>query len=85
VLHLRNALEGRYGYICLWNPGDRPDKAEVSFRPADYFVKMNLDNVQITRLKDGQPVKFSTRGERITLPVSMPPLSWEIYEIRQGG
>lgn len=85
VLHLRNAVEGRYGYVCLWNPGDQPDKAEIAFRPADYFVRMNLNNVQITRLKDGQPVKFGTRGDRITLPVSMPPLSWDIYEIRQGG
>ncbi len=83
VLHLRNALNGRYGYICLWNPGDRPDKATVAFRPSDYLVRMDSGDIQIVRLKDGKPVGF-TGGSTITLPeITMAPRSWEIYEIRR--
>jgi hypothetical protein len=86
VLHLRNALKGRYGYICLWNPGDRPDKATVAFRPSDYFLRMDPDAVEITRIKDGKPVKVNTRAGEVVLPdVTMAPLSWEIFEVRQRG
>jgi hypothetical protein len=86
VLHLRNALEGRYGYVCLWNPGDRPEKATVAFSPADYFVRSDGGDMQFIRLKDGRKVSTTARGGTVTLPdVPMAPRSWEIFEIRQRG
>lgn len=82
VLHLRNVLEGRYGYLCLWNPADNPDKASVTINPADYMVKMNPKEITITRLKDGSGVPFTASGSAIHLDLSLSPRSWEIYEIR---
>lgn len=84
VLHLRNELRGKYGYLCLWNPSAKPDRATISFAPADYFVKLNTDGVQLVRLKDGKPQKFASKNGLISLTdFAMEPLSWEIFEIRK--
>jgi hypothetical protein len=82
ILHLRNALDGRYGYICLWNPGDKAAKVPASFRPADYFVRMNLSKVELIRVRDGKPVAFRADGDTLRLDAELAPNSWEIYEIR---
>jgi hypothetical protein len=86
VLHLRNALKGCYGYVCLWNPADTANTADVSFDPADYYVHLNTGKLEAIRLKDGKPVRFTTKGSAVTLDkITMAPRSWEIYELREQG
>jgi len=85
VLHLRNALRGRYGYACLWNPSDKAETVEVEIRPADYFVKMDTAKVRATRHKDGKPVDLKRSADAVTLRIPMAPRSWEIVEFTQAG
>jgi hypothetical protein len=86
VLHLRNALHGRYGYICLWNPAATAGSAEIAFDPADYYVRLNTGKLEVIRLKDGKPIKYTARPNGIALnTVAMAPRSWEIYELREKG
>jgi hypothetical protein len=86
VLHLRNALKGRYGYVCLWNPGGASNTTDVTFDPADYYVHLNTSNLEVVRFKDGKPIPFSTKGASVVLDkISMAPRSWEIYELREKG
>jgi hypothetical protein len=81
VLHLRPALKGRYGYLCLWNPGSQAERTTVAFNPADYFV--NLSGLRVVRLKDSKPARFEMQGGAVSLSLSLEPRSWEIYELRQ--
>lgn len=85
VLHLRNSLNGRYGYVCLWNGSSQPVKPVVSFRPADYLVRLEPGDALITRLKDGKPVRISGGNEITLSDLTLAPHSWEILEIRQKG
>ena len=64
VLHLRNALEGRYGYLCLWYPADAATATTVSFRPADYQVKLS-SGMEIVRLKDGITVPHTVQNGQV--------------------
>jgi hypothetical protein len=83
VLHLRPALQGRYGYLCLWNPGAESESRTISFRPADYLVKIG-GGLEVARLKDGKPVRATIQNGVVTLPaLPLAPRSWEIYELRQ--
>lgn len=83
VLHLRNLYRGRYGYLCLFNPSEKADKAEVTINPLDYFVRMDPRSVEIVRIKDGKPVPFSRQGDVFRVSnIPMAPRSWEIFEIR---
>jgi hypothetical protein len=85
VLHLRPPLEGRYGYLCLWNPGADAASQSVSFRAADYLVKL-AGGLEAVRLKDGRAVPVTVRNGAVTLPdLPLAPRSWEIYELRQAG
>jgi hypothetical protein len=86
VLHLRNALKGRYGYVCLWNPADAGNSAEVAFNPANYYVRLNTGSLEVVRLKDGKPIPFTVKDGSVVLDkVAMGPRSWEIYELRERG
>ena len=80
VLHLRNALRGRYGYACLWNPSDHDATAEVTIRPADYFVRMDTSRVRAVRHKDGTSMPLRHTKDSVTIRVPMAPRSWEIVE-----
>lgn len=84
VLHLRPALYGRYGYICLWNPGPNAERTTVAFQPSAYRLDMKTGNLEIVRIKDGASVAWR-RGPaaEIQIDVSMAGRSWEIYELRQ--
>lgn len=83
VMHLRNALKGRYGYVCLWNPSEKPATAKLPIRPADYFLKMDPSTVSFTRFKDGMSVSAVRKPGEVTITVPMAPLSWEIIEVRE--
>lgn len=82
VLHLRNAHKGRYGYLCLWNPGPNPAKPEVTVRPGDYFVTMDTSKLALIRLKDGKPVAFNRTSEGFSVSANLAPRSWEIVELK---
>ncbi|HEY3414738.1 MAG TPA: glycoside hydrolase family 36 protein [Armatimonadota bacterium] len=82
VMHLRNALRGRYGYVCLWNPSEKPATAKVPIRPKDYFLKMDTATVSFTRIKYGTSVSAVRGPGEVTISVPMAPLSWEIVEVR---
>jgi hypothetical protein len=84
VLHLRPALKGKYGFLCLWNPGSAPETPRIVLNPSDYFVPMRADSVRFLRIKDSSEVKFTVKdGAMILSDVTIAPRSWEIYEIRQ--
>lgn len=85
VMHLRNALRGRYGYVCLWNPSGEAEAVSVAIRPADYFVRMNIPAAMATSIRDGQPVEARKTADDLTLRVPMPPRSWQIIEIRDAS
>lgn len=83
VMHLRNPIKGRYGYVCLWNPSDKPATADVVIRPSDCFVKMDTSRVALTRLKDGSPIASERTADAITLHVPMGAFGWEIVDVTQ--
>ena len=83
VLHLRPLLENRYGYLFLWNGSSTADNANITFNPADYYLRLKTDKLQIVRVRDGAPVPFTIREGAISLGnVALPAVSWEAYEIR---
>ena len=72
----------RYGYLCLWNAGDAPQSTSLSFRPADYLVKIPT-GMEAIRLKDGKPAPLVQQNGQVTLSsLSVAPRSWEIDELR---
>jgi len=82
VMHLRPLYKDRYGYICLWNPGDKEEKAVIEFVPKNYLIDMNFPKLEIRSIKDGRQISWQNIGDRLRLEVSMSPLSWEILELR---
>ena len=83
TLHLRNALRGRCGYLCLWNRANTAATFTPSFTPADYFVRVKTSSMEIVNIADGKPVSFSTRGGAISLDrTTLPAYGWAIYEIK---
>lgn len=83
VMHLRNAIKGRFGYVCLWNPSDKPATAEVVIRPSDCFIKMDTSRAALTRLKDGSPIACEHAADSITLRVPMDAFGWEIVDVTE--
>lgn len=82
MLHLRNALHGRYGYVCLWNQAGTASNVTPSFNPADYFVRMRTGDVKITNISGGVDMPFTVRGGVVTLgKIMLPAHGWAIYEI----
>ena len=82
VLHLRSEKDGRYGWVCLWNPSDKAAQPVINFNTADYFVKLGKA-VDAIRLRDGQSLRLDTKDGAISLPaIAMAPHSWEIWELR---
>lgn len=87
LLHLRNALQGRYGYLCLWNQNPDEQKVVVSFRPADYFVHIRpggLDLVDIEDPKEGaKPIPFTQHAGVCQLgAITLPPYGHMILELK---
>ncbi|MCS6775557.1 MAG: alpha-galactosidase [Chloroherpetonaceae bacterium] len=83
VLHLRDALQERYGYLCLWSlPGEGARSVTVSIRPADYGVPMNPGRVVVIRERDGTVFPVRIEGDTLRLNVELTPGSWEIFEFR---
>lgn len=82
VMHLRPAQNRRFGYICLWNPTDAPARAAFTLNPADYFLRMNPDEIEILRVKDKKPVKFAAKSGTFQFDFPVDSRSWEIYEVR---
>lgn len=84
ILHLRPALQGRYGYACLWNRSDRSAPTDVAFRPDAYFVHM-AGAVEIVSAGDRSHRTVSLDRGRLSLGrVTLPPHGWAILEIRAG-
>ena len=82
ILHLRTEKDGRYGWICLWNPTNQAARPTVGFNAADYFVKLGKA-VDAIRLRDGQSIRLDTKDGGVTLPaLAMAPHGWEIWELR---
>ena len=83
LLHLRNALNGRYGYVCLWNTSNVETTVIPSFNPSDYFVRMKTGEMSITNIQDNSSVPFSTRGSAVSLgKITLPAYGWAVYELR---
>ena len=82
VLHLRNALRGRYGYVCLWNTDNADVTVTPAFDPSDYFVRIK-SGMQIVNTSDGKPVPYATHGGNISLgKLTLPAHGWAIYEVK---
>ena len=82
VLHLRNALQGRYGYVCLWNMDNAEATVTPTFDPSDYFVRVK-SGMQIVNTADGKPVPYATHGGTVSLgKITLPAHGWAIYEVR---
>ncbi len=81
VMHLRPLYKGKYGYICLWNPGEEEGEVSIEFVPEDYLIKMDFKRLRIRSIKDGREIKWESDGRKLTLEVRMPPLTWEILEV----
>ena len=82
TLHLRSEKEGRYGYVCLWNPTGQSLSPAVGFNAADYFVKLGAA-VDAVRLRDGQSIRLSSKDGAVHLPaIAIAPRGWEIWELR---
>lgn len=82
ILHLRNLLQGRYGYVCLWNMDNAEATVMPSFDPSDYFVRVK-SGMNIVNTKDSKPVPYSTHGGTISLgKITLPSHGWAIYEIK---
>ena len=83
ILHLRNAYKGKHGFICLYNPSNAPVTVEPGFHSADYGLKLNPAAITMHRVKDNSEVGFVFRSGIVQVkPVTLPPHSWEIMEIR---
>lgn len=83
VLHLRDAVQERYGYLCLWSlPGESARRVTISVRPADYGVPMSPGRVAVIREKDGTVFPARIEGDTLRLDVELAPGSWEIFEFR---
>lgn len=82
VMHLRPLYKGRYGYICLWNPSEGEEKAVIEFIPKNYLIDMDFQRLEIRSIKDGRDIAWQNVEGKVRLEVSMPPLSWEILELR---
>ncbi len=82
VLHLRNALQGRYGYVCLWNMDNAETIVTPAFDPSDYFVRVK-SGMSIVNIKDSKPVPYATHGGTISLgKITLPAHGWVIYEVK---
>ncbi len=82
ALHLRPEKDGRYGWVCLWNPTDKPVNPAASFSAADYFVRLG-SAIDAVRLRDGQSIRLTTKDGVVALPaLAMAPHGWEIWELR---
>ncbi len=82
LLHLRNALHGRYGYVCLWNMDAAEATVMPAFDPADWFVRVK-PGLQIVNTADGKPVPYTMRGGTIALgKITLPAHGWAIYEVK---
>lgn len=82
VMHLRPLYKGKYGFICLWNPGESEEKATIEFVPKNYLIDMNFKSLQIRSIKDGKEIKWQNIGDKLRIEITMPPLTWEILELR---
>ncbi len=86
VMHLRNALHGKYGFICLWNPGQSSNRATISFNPANYFINMDPSTLEIHSIRNGERIPFNVSKDG-TITISnfeMPALSWNIFRLTVG-
>ncbi len=84
VMHLRPLYKGRYGYICLWNPAEKDDEVLIEFVPKNYLIDMDFNKLEIKSIKDGRQITWQRRGDALRIELSMPPLSWEILELRSS-
>ncbi|MBC7329914.1 alpha-galactosidase [bacterium] len=84
VMHLRPLHKGKYGYICLWNPGEEQDKAVIEFVPKNYLIDVDFKTLEIKSIKDGRKVEWKREGDKLRIEITMPPLSWEILELRKS-
>lgn len=81
VMHLRPLYKGKYGYICLWNPSSEEDEAIIEFVPKNYLIDMDFGRLKIKSIKNGREIDWQRINEKLRMKVSLPPLSWEIFEL----
>jgi len=83
VYHLRPALNGKYGYLCFWNPSESPKRVIVDINPSDYFLPSGLAQAALYAMNAG----WSARSTGATLhsEFTMAPLSWEVIEVTEPG
>lgn len=82
VMHLRPLYKGRYGYICLWNPAEKNDIVTIELIPKNYLVDIDFKKLEIKSIKDGRQINWQNIGEKLKIEIPMPPLSWDILELR---
>ncbi len=81
VLHIRPALQNRFGYLCVWNRSDSAVSTSAAFNAEDTLVK--LDNAEFVNSIDGKIINVKWNGASLTVPVSMGSHSYQLIEIRQ--
>lgn len=77
--HLRPLLDGRYGYLCFWNPSESAKTVSVNIKPADYFLPAALGMARLHALNAGWSALSA--GPNLSAQFTMAPLSWEIVEV----
>ncbi len=81
VLHLRPALDGRFGYLCVWNRSDSVLTSSASFNPEDTFVK--LDDAEFVDTRDGKIITVRRSGRTVTLSISIAPHFYQLIDVRK--
>ncbi len=79
MYHLRPKLNGKYGYLCFWNPSETAKTVTVNITPSDFFLPDDILKAAYKGLR-GKWIKFNS-GSTLKLTFTMPPLSWEFVEV----
>jgi hypothetical protein len=86
IAHLRNEYQGKFGFICMWNPGPKVNELNVDFPAPDYFIHLPAEGVSAYSLKHHRPVEVKVKaGHLILNDYPVQPQSWDILEIKEKG
>ncbi len=84
IAHLRNELKGKFGFLCMWNPGPAFDTITLKFNTADYLVDLPFDELELWSLKRNRPVEFTHEGATLIVPdYGVKARGWDILEVRR--
>jgi len=77
MMHLRNAHEGKYGYLGYWwNEGQ---DLTIKIDPAKWMLDMPVDKVAAFSLRTGEELPIITNGSTLQIKASG---DWDVIELR---